>query len=308
MLKILLLAVAVLPALAGEADLETFETYVYGHNMVGRPAAMSWQVVAEDRHGMGGRAVTKTVRLRFDKRPDSPVMELALTLPAANPSAPVFLIAGNVRLNPAPVLKRGYGVVACRVDQIQSDAPNGYAKSIRGYLAPPGQTEPGKEEWGAIGAWAWGMSRAMDYLETDPDVDVKRVALNGAMRYAQVVLWAGAQDRRFALTVAQEPGFGTSILRQIQGRFGYWFDRRLADYAGNEKDLPVDWAKLVALHTPRPVYLASTEESGPEDARAVELIAQHAGSKVGYHHRAGEHRQTPEDWEKYLDFADRYWK
>jgi len=169
--------------------IQLFETYVYGRAMVGRPKEMTWEVVAEDRHGMGGKAVTKTVKLYFAGKKDGPSMELGFIFPNTGKPVPAFLVAGN-----------------------QADAPTGYAKSIRGYFAPAGQTEPGAGEWGAIGAWAWGLSRAMDYIETDKEIDAKKICLNGFSRYAKVAMWAGAQDQRFAMTFSGEAGCGGAVI------------------------------------------------------------------------------------------------
>ena len=318
-----------------------FETYVYGRNMVGRPKEMTWETVAEDRHAMGGNAITKTVKLYFADKKDGPSMELAFTLPRAGKPVPVFLIAGNARFKPKPVLDRGYGIVACRIDQIQTDAPNGYAGSIRGFYAPAGQTEPLAEEWGAIGAWAWGLSRAMDYIETDKDIDAKRVSLNGWSRYARIALWAGAQDRRFAMAFAADAGCGGAVivrreygetLATLTNRFGYWFDKKLLDYAANVNSLPVDWHELIALYAPRPVYIAAEEEDQRGDPRGAFLAAKNAdpvykllgdvgigvadmppvdapvGDFIGYHNRSGEHGQNQYDWDQYLSFADRHFK
>jgi hypothetical protein len=319
-----------------------FETYVYGRNMAGRPAAMTWETVAEDRHAMGGRAVTKTVKLYFAGKRDGPSMELALTLPIAAKPVAAFLIAGNARVKPAAVLDRGYGIIAGRVDQIQTDAPNGYAKSIRAFFAAAGQTEPGMEEWGAIGAWAWGLSRAMDYIETDKDIDAKRVMLHGFSRYAKIALWAGAQDARFAMTFAAEAGCGgATIVRRgsgetlaelVNGRFGYWFDKRLKDFADHVNSLPVDWHELIALYAPRPVYIATAAEDLAGDPAGSFLAALNAGAVyrlfgetgvgvdrmpsvdtpvgdfVGYHNRAGEYGQSQYDWEQCLKFADKHFR
>ena len=318
-----------------------FETYVYGRAPMGRPANMTWDVVAEDRQAMGGRAATRTVRIHFAGRKGGPSMELALTLPHAARPVPVFLIAGNARFNPKMVLDRGYGIIACRIDQIQADAPNGYAQSIRGYLASPGQSGPGAEEWGAISAWAWGLSRAMDYIEQDKDIDAGRVCLNGFSRQAKVALWAGAQDQRFAMTLASAAGWGGAVmvrrghgdaLASLTGRFGYWFDRRLKDYAGDVNSLPVDWHELIALHAPRPVYLATAVDDQWDDPRGTFLTAQGAdpvyklfgevglgvdhmpladtpvGDFIRFHMRTGQHGQTEYDWQQYLNFADRHFK
>ena len=321
--------------------IQLFETYVYGRAMVGRPKEMTWEVVAEDRHGMGGKAVTKTVKLYFAGKKDGPSMEIVFTLPNTGKPVPAFLLAGNARLNPKAVLDRGYGVIACRIDQIQADAPTGYAKSIRGYFAPPGQTEPGSDEWGAIGAWAWALRRAMDYIETDKDIDAGQVSLNGFSRYAKVAMWAGAQDQRFAMTFSGEAGCGGAVivrrgygetLAALTDRFGYWFDRTLKDYAGNVNSLPVDWHELIALYAPRPVYIATAEEDQWGDPRGSFLAAKGAdpvyklfgevglgvdnmppletsvGDFIGYHNRTGEHGQNQYDWTQYLNFADRHVK
>lgn len=293
------------------ALMRLFETQVYGRTMIGRPKEMTWEIVAEDRHALGGLAVTKTVKLYFAGRKDGPSMELALTLPNSAKPVPAFLIAGNARLNLKTVLDRGYGVIAGRVDQIQTDAPNGYAKSVRAFFAPPGQTEPGPDEWGAIGAWAWGLSRAMDYIETDQDIDAKKISLNGFSRYAQVVLWASAQDQRFAMTFCNAPGFDETIAGQAGGRFGYRFDRQ--PKSGRA------WHELIDLQAPRPVYIAVAEEDHA-DAEAALLAAKAAapvyqlfgeggvGDCIGYHQRAGERVQNQQDWQRYLDFADRHFK
>lgn len=322
--------------------IQLFETYVYGRAMLGRPPEMTWEVVAQDRHGMGGKAITKTVKLYFAGNRGGPSMELACTLPHSGKPVPIFLVAGNARLNPSAVLERGYGIVACRIDQIEADAPSGYAAGIRGHYAPPGQTGPAPEEWGAIGAWAWGLSRAMDYIETDTDIDAKKVALSGFSRYAKVVLWAGAQDRRFAMAFAGEAGCGGSVIvrrgygetlaAMANGRFSYWFDKRLQEYAGDVTRLPIDWHELIALYAPRPVYIATAEDDYWRDPRGSFLAAKNAdpvyrlfgevgvgvnemppvdtpvGDFIGYHNRRGEYGQNPYDWEQYLNFADRHFK
>jgi len=300
------------------------ETYVYGRAPIGRPPGMTWEVVAEDRHGLGGKAITKTVKLYLAGKKDGPAMELGLILPNTGRPAPVFAIAGNARAS-LFVLDRGYGLVSCRVDQIQADIPNGYAAGVRGYFAPRGQAAPGAEEWGAIGAWAWGMSRAMDYLETDKDVDAKRVALEGFSRLGQVALWAGAQDTRFAITISTDAGC-LERNADVTGRFAYWFDGRFKETARR----PAGCRELLALFAPRAVYIATSEEDESRDPQGSFQAAQSAdpiyalfgetgvgvakkppldtpvGDFAGFHERSGEHGLKRYDWEQYLRFADRH--
>ena len=250
--------------------LQLFETNVYGRTMAGRPPQMTWEVVSENRQAMDGKAIAKTVKLYFFGKKDGPSMELNLTLPNTGKRVPAFLIAGVARAN-QPAFDRGYGMIGCRIDQIQADSPTAYATSIRAFFAPLGRTGPAADEWGAIGVWAWGLSRAMDYFETDPDIDAKRVCLNGVSRFGKVVMWAGAQDQRFAITFSGEAGCGGAVIVRrgygetvgslVNGMFKYWFDAKFKDYAGdNVHNLPVNWHELVALHAPRPVYIATAEQ------------------------------------------------
>jgi hypothetical protein len=327
--------------------LKLFEEHVYGRAPIGRPREMTWEVTSEDRSGL---AITKTVMLYFTGKKDGPPctrMNLLMTLPKTGQPVPVFLSVGagffgrSPRFN-QPVCDRGYGMVHCdilAVQKDQRDETGGYESSIRKFYAPAGQKEPGASDWGAIGAWAWAMSRAMDYLETDPDVDSKRVLLNGVSRYGKVAMWAGAQDPRFGATFSGESGCGGAVLvrrqygetvRAITGFAPYWFALTFKQYAADVNALPVDWHQLVALYAPRPVYIATAEQDRWGDPRGSFLAARHAGpvyvlfgkkgvgvedmpavatpvgETIGFHMRSGAHGQNDYDWEQYLRFADRH--
>jgi hypothetical protein len=303
--------------------------------VVGRPKEMIWEATSPATNILGGTAITKTVTIYFAGKKDGPKMDLRITLPAnAKKRVPIFLTPGfggpGGRGNQTAqiLIGRGYGLASVNLGMVEADKRDGYTNSIRKFFAPAGQIEPKPDEWGAIGAWALAMSRAMDYLETDPDIDAKKVCLNGVSRYGKVVMWAVAQDERFAIIFSGESGCGgqTIVRRQfgetvgsITGFAPYWFAGNFKNYANHVNDLPVDWHELIALMAPRPVYIATAERDYWGDphgsflaAKAAEPVYQLFGESglgvdewppvetpigdfIGYHNRKGTHGQNDYD-------------
>ena len=358
--------------------LEQFRTLVYGKSP-GRPEAMTFKPLDIDRKALGGKATRKQVTVCFTDKPDGPRMNLLLYLPnTASGPVPVFVMLnfeGNhatindpgiplarlwvknrqgeiVTSRPAEtsrgkeaartcveqILARGYGLATACYGDIDPDFDDGFKNGVHGALDHFDGKRPA-DAWGSIAAWAWGMSRMLDYLETDRDVDAKRAIAFGLSRLGKTALWAGAQDERFAMVVSSCSGCGGAALSKrvfgetvgsINRAFPHWFCENFRRFNEREQDLPIDQHMLIALIAPRPVYISSAEQDRWADPKGEFLSALGAApvyrllgtdglavdtmpaiekpvmSTIGYHIRHGVHDTTEYDWQRYMDFADRH--
>jgi hypothetical protein len=357
--------------------LRLYQDHVHGHTPGTVPRDLAFKVIEEDKAALGGTAHRKQIEVRFSKKESAPVMHILLYTPAgAKERVPTFLVLhfnGNwaviddpgIRLyetwdrktqkRVAPpadvkrgtskewdipgVLARGYGIAAIYYGDIEPDFEEGAGlpHGVRPLFWKPGQTARGPSDWGAIGAWAWGMSRGLDYLLTDRQVDGKRVIAVGQSRLGKTVLWAGAQDQRFAAVVASCSGEGGAALSRrdygenldnMTTRYLYQFSENFARYHKNWNALPVDAHMLVALIAPRPLFLNTGNEDRWSDPRGEFLAAQAASpvwtlfgkegvaddpeppldqpliKDLAFHQHTGRHAILATDWKAFLDFAD----
>ncbi len=237
------------------------------------------------------------------------------------------------------ILDAGYGIATMRYYEIEPDRDGEWKNSLRGVFAPEGRLEP--DDWGAIAAWSWGLSRGMDVLEAMPEIGP--VAVWGHSRLGKSALWAGANDPRFAAVISNDSGCGgasitrrilpdgqSETLKVIQERFPHWFAKNFRQYIDHEELLPVDQHELIALCAPRPVFVASAAEDLWADPEGEFLAAKLAspvyalwnlpgipeeqpfpqvneliGTRVGYYIRPGIHDVTPGDWQAFCDFLSR---
>jgi hypothetical protein len=235
------------------------------------------------------------------------------------------------------LLREGYGWATFNYQDVEPDSGDGLPYGIRAHYLKDKNGQPAPDEWGAIAAWAWGMSRAEDYLETDLAVDAKKVAIFGVSRLGKTVMWAGAHDQRFALVIASCSGEGgASLSRRNYGEtvadmnhaFAYQFAGNYQKYGNDVSKLPVDANLLVALIAPRPLLLQTGSLdlwSDPKGEFLAEVAAQpvyalfgQSGlgvdtwpppglpivNTLGYFMHVGGHGVLPDDWQVFINYLN----
>ena len=354
------------------AIMDFFLTDVYGHYPQ-KQVTPRFELLEQSDKALGGKAVRKQVAIHLDGM-DTPILLLIYQPAGVKGKVPAFVgmnFKGNHQVNIDPeiiisdnapkgkdlgtdaprgaassrwpleeIVGAGYAVATIYRGDVDPDHDDGFKNGIHPLFYRAGQTKPDAEEWGTIGAWAWGLSRVMDYLEQDKSIDHKRVAVIGHSRLGKTALWAGATDERFAIAISNDSGCGGAALSarkvgetvaKINKSFPHWFCDNYNKYNDNEEALLVDQQGLIALIAPRPVYVASATEDTWADPEGEFLSALYAspvyelyGKKglavssmpkpeqpsiegyVGYHIRTGKHDITLYDWQQYIKFANQH--
>ncbi|MBV5315658.1 MAG: hypothetical protein JZU47_20320 [Prolixibacteraceae bacterium] len=360
--------------------LKLFTQEVYG-KIPGEQPISEVKVWETSENALNGIAIRKQLSLFFRKHDRNLEVNVLMYLPKTTKKVPVFLAYNftgnhaiyndpNIRLteswvanNPSvgiinnqvteqsrasasdrwpvdEIIKSGYGLVTVYYGDVDPDK-NDFSDGIHPFFYSEGQQKPQINEWGSIGAWAWGLSRVLDYLEKDILVDATKVAVLGHSRLGKAALWAGATDPRFAMVISNESGCGGAALSKrifgetvqiINTSFPHWFCDNFLKYNGNEEMLPVDQHMLLALIAPRPLYVASAEGDQWADPLGEFLSAKYASAvyelleleglpakempavnqpvmgTIGYHIRTGKHDLSLYDWQQYIRFADKHFK
>jgi hypothetical protein len=346
---------------------EYFDREIYGRVPKDVPK-VTWEMITTSKDTKGNIPIVTKKLLGHVDNSSYPLIEvdidLALTVPAnAKRPVPVMMEFG-FRFPPGfkvtdqmkrfidsmstwqqLVVSRGWGYAILIPTSVQEDNGKGLTNGIIG-LVNKGQ--PRKlDDWGALRAWAWGASRALDYLETDPSVDSKKAGIEGLSRYGKATLVTMAYDQRFAVAFVGSSGAGgAKLLRRNFGEQvenlastgGYhWFAGNFLKYAGplTPKDLPVDAHELIAMCTPRPVFIScgspkvegnwvddkgqfmAAVAAGPvyrllgkKDLGTSELPPMETAlidGDIGFRQHSGGHTTGP-NWPTFLRFAEKYFK
>jgi hypothetical protein len=334
--------------------LRAYQTEIYGRIPANAPK-MSWAVTETDAAAKGNTATMRRVVGRIGSAADAPRVNVVVYTPSsAKGPVPLVLIVNfgggppvegrpSTQFNDPPVaadiLARGWGYAMVGYQDIQPDRLNTFDHGVIGVTSGPGQL-PKPDEWGAISAWSWGISRIIDFFETDKLVDAKKIAVQGHSRIGKTALWASALDERIAAVYASCSGeMGAALARRDWGEtvddmtqnFPYWFAADFQKYTGRWNAMPVDAHMLIALSAPRPVFITGGTADQWADPVGEFLAGVAAGpvyrllgkkdlgttrlppldtplttGDIGWHYHTGGHAATPADWKAFLEFVAKY--
>ncbi|AEV29352.1 prolyl oligopeptidase family protein [Sphaerochaeta pleomorpha str. Grapes] len=336
--------------------LSLFRDAVYGNVPDEQSLQVSYRV-ADQQEGssiMSGNALRKSIEVTVSRNGLSHSFAFVLFIPLGKKHpVPTMLTLCNRGIADADpsrsflssfwpaetIVSQGFAAAVVLTSDIAPDYDEGFSLGLH-KLFPEYKKERPSNLWGALGAWAWALSRILDYLLADPLLDPEKIGVVGHSRGGKAALWCAAQDTRFALAVsscsgctgaALSRGKGGEHIKDITERFPYWFCKNYRHYADNEGKLPVDQHMLLALLAPRLVYVSSKTNDAwadPQSEFASCVAASEAyrlfgtmgieeesmprpehpllGGRIGYHLKTGYHDMDAYDWERYLQFAKRH--
>ena len=321
-----------------------------------KPAHLKFATACPDRVMMDGTAVRKRICIEYGGKYGTNAFAVTAFIPNRKGPHPAFVLICNrdpaENIDPERVKKidfwpaeeivaRGYAAIAFYNGDV---APDYNCGNTEGVFASFERKRPYRlrNGWGTLSAWAWGASRVMDWIATEPTLDARHVAVVGHSRGGKTALLAGVTDRRFAMACVNDSGCSGAKLNRLDqpksehladicSVFPYWFAPNYIRWVNRDAEMPFDQHQFLALMAPRLVAVASASEdawagprgeyesclcaSGAWEAQGLKGFvtdgfpppdtAQQEGS-VSYHLRAGKHNLTLFDWNRYMDFADRH--
>lgn len=340
---------------------KVLESEVYGRRPVERPPHLVFSEIAPEKAMMEGRAVRRRVRIEYGGKYGTNGFSVTAFVPKSLKPAPAFVFICNrpaeENIDPERIVKsdfwpaeriveRGYAAIAFYMGEVTPDMPHGNRLGVFAAFSDLKQQYRARREWGALSAWAWGASRVLDWVETQTDIDAKRVAVIGHSRGGKVALVAAAWDERFAMACSNDSGCGGAKLNHVDlpgaekfvnlcSSRNFWFNDGFVSWVNLDALAPFDQHWLVALIAPRLVCIGSATEddwAGPYGEYCTARYASPVWKRVfgqngfvssgfprpdtpqqdgdiSYHIRTGKHDLTVYDWNVYMDFADRHgWK
>ena len=334
--------------------LELFRSEEYGRIYDETSLSVSHRVADSSPGFMDGRAVRKIIEIIVKRKNREFIIPFCVFIPneAENKPVPAILTINIRALNdsdpqrkalspfwPAEMMvARGYAAAAIVSHDIAPDYAENFTTRFH-RLFPEFVSSRPPDAWGTITAWAWGMSRAIDYLVSDPLIKGGEIAIAGHSRGGKTSLWCGAQDPRVSLVISSCSGCsGAAITRgktgehvkDITDQFPFWFCGNYRKYRDREDTIPFDQHMLLALIAPSPLYLSERTKDTWCDPRAeyeslkqvqsvYKLYSKGGGlgdmpgpeegivsGNLGFHLRSGAHNLDEYDWERYLNFCDRH--
>ncbi|HYV39140.1 MAG TPA: hypothetical protein VE988_25865, partial [Gemmataceae bacterium] len=279
--------------------LELFRKEIYGRIPENRPR-VRWEVASTEPKALNGTATMKRVVGHMTDKADGPRLNLSVYIPAkAKEPVPVILTitfgggaggkgakGGGAKADPiaTEILAKGWAFASIGYNDIQPDRDNAFNEGVIGLTLKPGQKKPAADEWGGVSAWAWGISRIVDYFESDQSIDAMRIGIQGHSRLGRTVLWAGAQDERIAATFASCSGCtGAALARYDWGEtvddmaqnYAWQLGGNYQKWVGKWNDMPVDSHMLIACVAPRLLFCngGTTDQWAAPKSQFLAMVA-----------------------------------
>ena len=347
--------------------LELYKENIYGYVPATTPA-VRYDLLSTEQGLFNNTASRKVLRVTFGEKASYAIAYVVIYLPThVKGPAPLLLHmtfsgAYPIKLSPSDadykrratfneqgpietIISHGYGYAILHYTDIEPDMPWNKPNrpvGVRALALNKNQTEPGSKDWGAISAWAWGVSKIIDYFVSDPEIDSKKIGLIGHSRLGKTAIWTGAQDTRIALVFSSCAGeLGTSLARRDYGEtvddmaenFSYQFCANIQKFRSNWNAMPVDTHMMIALNAPHPVFITGGTKDLWADPKGEFLAEVEAGKvylllgkqdlganqfpavdtplisgDLGFHYHTGAHAILDSDWEAFLKFTDKYFK